>query len=115
MLVVFLACWFCSLKILTIYLSSSEHTLVSFLKKRIPCSCLDEKYEEVKCITKLGICCNPQCPLPGGITTRSATKCCNRCRWAANYCSEACQKAAWPAHKADCDFYVDCFNFNADL
>eukprot|EP00985_Skeletonema_marinoi_P000035 scaffold8_cov142-Skeletonema_marinoi.AAC.28 len=103
-------------KIRELYISSSaadEHTLVSFLKKRIPCSCLDEKYKQVKSISKIGICFNPKCPLPGGITNRSNTKCCSRCRWAVNYCSEECQEAAWPEHKADCDFYVGCFN--ADL
>eukprot|EP00984_Skeletonema_dohrnii_P033569 scaffold30514_cov154-Skeletonema_dohrnii-CCMP3373.AAC.2 len=103
-------------KIRELYISSSaadEHTLVSFLKKRIPCCCLDEKYKQVKSISKIGICFNPKCPLPGGITKRSATKCCSRCRWAVNYCSEECQEAAWPEHKADCDFYVHCFN--ADL
>jgi len=34
--------------------AADEHTLVSFLKKRIPCSCLDEKYEQVKSISKIG-------------------------------------------------------------
>eukprot|EP00984_Skeletonema_dohrnii_P014588 scaffold6144_cov142-Skeletonema_dohrnii-CCMP3373.AAC.4 len=99
-------------KIRELYISD-EHTLVSFLKKHIPCSCLDEKYKQVKSISKIGICFNPKCPLPGEITKRSTTKCCSRCRWAVNYCSEECQEAAWPEHKADCDFYVDCFN--ADL
>jgi hypothetical protein len=31
---------------------ADEHTLVKFFRKRIPCSCLDEKYQEVKQITQ---------------------------------------------------------------
>ena len=84
---------------------ADEHTLVSFLRNRIPCSCLDEKYEEVKSISKTGLCCNPGCHLPDGITKRSAMKCCSRCHLA-NYCSKECQKAAWSDHKAECDAYV---------
>eukprot|EP00984_Skeletonema_dohrnii_P006570 scaffold2353_cov93-Skeletonema_dohrnii-CCMP3373.AAC.1 len=30
------------------------HTLVKYLKKNIPCNCLDKKYKEVKSITKMG-------------------------------------------------------------
>ena len=33
---------------------ADEHTLVSFFRKRIPCKCLDKRYEEVKSITKIG-------------------------------------------------------------
>jgi hypothetical protein len=36
-------------------------TVVEYLRKRIPCSCLDEKYDEVKFVTKMGICANPTC------------------------------------------------------
>jgi hypothetical protein len=50
---------------------ADEHTLVQFFRKRIPCSCLDEKYKEVKHITKMGLCCNPECPLPGKMVVRS--------------------------------------------
>eukprot|EP00986_Skeletonema_menzelii_P013044 scaffold7396_cov127-Skeletonema_menzelii.AAC.7 len=82
------------------------HTLVSFLKKRIPCSCLDEKYKEVKSIPKIGLCCNHGCSLPFGKTERSLTECCSRCR-TANYCSRKCQVAAWPGHKVECTFYAD--------
>ncbi len=32
------------------------HSLVNFFRHRIPCSCLDEKYEEVKNIIKMGVC-----------------------------------------------------------
>ncbi len=86
--------------------SADIHTVVSFLRKRIPCSCLDEMYKEVKCIPKIGLCCNPGCPLPGGMTDRSLTMCCSRCR-GANYCSRECQVAAWLDHRGECDFYAD--------
>ena len=33
---------------------TDQHTLVSFFRKRIPCKCLDEKYEKVKSMTKMG-------------------------------------------------------------
>jgi len=78
--------------------AADEHTLISFLKKRIPCSCLNELYKQFKSIPKIGLCCNAMCPLPGGKTERSATMCCSRCR-AANYCSRACQVAVWQGHK----------------
>lgn len=68
------------------------HSLVKFLRRRIPCSCLDEKYQEVKCITKMGMCFNPQCNLPN----------CSRCRCVA-YCSSGCQRADWMGHKRCCD------------
>lgn len=86
--------------------SADEHTLISFYKRRIPCSCLDEKYQEVKSIPKIGLCCNYECPLPCGKTERSDTMCCSRCR-AANYCSRECQVAAWQGHKGECRFYTN--------
>lgn len=86
--------------------SADMHTLVSFFRKRIPCSCLDKKYKEVKYIPKIGLCCNPGCSLPSGKTERSLKMCCSRCR-AANYCSRKCQVAIWPCHKGECTFYAD--------
>ena len=80
---------------------ADEHTLVKYLRKNIPCSCLDEKYKEVKSITKLGLCCNLECSLPNRMAERSAMLCCTGCR-IANYCSRECQKAAWPGHKQKC-------------
>jgi len=44
--------------------AGDEHTLVSFFRKRIHCTCLDEKYEVVKSIAKVGLCANPKCSLP---------------------------------------------------
>ena len=80
------------------------HTLVKFFRHRIPCSCLDEKYEEVKHITKVGFCYNPKCKFDctGGGMERSITKYCSRCRWL-TYCSRECQVADWKRHKPDCD------------
>ena len=61
-------------------LYSDMHTLVKFFRHRIPCSCLDEKYEEVKHIPKQGYCYYIQCSIPGGKLERSKTKYCSRCR-----------------------------------
>ena len=81
------------------------HTLVSFFRHRIPCSCLDEKYQEVKKITKLGHCINPQCSTPDNRVERSKAKYCSRCL-CATYCSRECQEANWPRHKPDCDKFA---------
>ena len=81
---------------------SDVHTLVKFFRHRIPCSCLDEKYEEVKDVPKMGCCYNPECKLPNGMTERSNTKYCSRCR-CATYCSRECQEVDWSRHKAHCD------------
>ena len=79
-----------------------NHTLVKFYRHRIPCSCLDKKYEEVKHITKMGRCYNPQCSIPGRSLERSKTKYCSRCR-CITYCSRECQIAHWTEHKPNCD------------
>ena len=83
---------------------SDEHTLVKFFRHRIPCSCLDEKYEEVKSITKMSMCYNPKCSIPdkNKKVERSKTKYCSRCR-CATYCSRECQEADWSRHKPHCD------------
>lgn len=86
-------------------MEADEHTLISFFRKRIPCSCLDEKYKQVKSITKMSRCFNPGCSLPGNKMERSATKCCTRCRQV-NYCSRQCQVAHWKKHRHLCDKYV---------
>ena len=79
-----------------------NHTLVKFYRHRIPCSCLDEKYEEVKHITKMGMCNNPECSVSNGRVERSKTKYCSRCR-RLTYCSRECQEAHWMTHKPFCD------------
>jgi hypothetical protein len=88
-----------------LYFDPDEHTLVSFFKKRISCSCLDSKYKEVKSLKKLGICYNFNCPHPGRKVERSLTKCCSLCR-RVNYCSRECQVENWNVHRLYCPRYV---------
>jgi hypothetical protein len=78
-----------------------EHTLVSFFNKRIPCSCLRDKYKEVKYITKTGICYNKKCSLPRRVVERNAMMNCGRCLQV-TYCSKQCQRHNWPEHKSEC-------------
>ena len=82
--------------------SADDHTLVSYYRKRIPCSCLDEKYKEVKSVKKMGLCYNSTCSHPGERVERSKMFCCTRCG-DANYCSVECQKADWKDHREECE------------
>ena len=91
-------------KIVELY-DGDEHTLVSFFRKRITCTCLDKKYKEVKSIKKIGFCDNTSCSLPGQKATRSTMLSCTQCR-KANYCSRECQVAHWPRHKEFCVIYA---------
>lgn len=77
------------------------NTLVTYLRKRIPCDCLDKKYEEVKSITKIGLCANSACPLPERKVERKKMFTCSGCSMT-YYCSYECQKAHWPVHKKYC-------------
>ena len=80
---------------------SDEHTLVSYIKKIIPCNCLDEKYKEVRYISKTTRCYNENCSLPRGVVEQSKATCCSKCRQA-TYCSRSCQVQDWPRHKIVC-------------
>ena len=81
---------------------ADRHTLVKFFRHRIPCSCLDETYDEVKDFRKMSGCWNPECKLPNRMTERSKAKYCSRCR-TVTYCSRKCQEARWTKHKPICD------------
>lgn len=82
-------------------LNADEHTLVSYVRNRIPCTCLDLKYKEVKSIKKMGWCNNPTCSHPYRMVERSTMLSCTRCRWA-HYCSQECQTQHWKIHKKIC-------------
>ena len=82
--------------------AADDHTLVSYYRKRISCSCLDEKYKEVKSVKKMGRCYNLNCHHPDGRVERSKMFSCTRCG-VANYCSVECQRADWKEHKEFCD------------
>ena len=84
---------------------SDDHTLIKFFRHRIPCSCLDKKYEEVKDVPKMGHCYNPQCSIPGRRVERSETKYCSRCR-NVTYCSRKCQEVHWTEHMYICDEFA---------
>ena len=85
---------------------SDLHTLVSFFRKRIPCKCLDEKYKEVKYVTKIGICSNQECNLPDRKVELKKMLNCSGCDQVC-YCSRACQKAHWSKHKKFCRAMAD--------
>ena len=78
---------------------ADEHTLVKYLRKHISCECLDEKYKQVKSITKMGSCANQLCS--NRRVERKSMLYCTRCR-IVNYCSSACQNVDWPKHKEHC-------------
>jgi hypothetical protein len=88
-----------------LYFDPDEHTLVSFFKKRISCSCLDDMYEQVKSVKKLGICYNINCPLPDRKAERKIMTPCLLCR-RVNYCSRECQEDNWQLHKKYCCGYI---------
>ncbi len=87
-------------KILELF-DADDHTLIKYCRKRAPCSCLDEKYKEVKSVKKMGLCYNLNCSLPGRQEERSKMFYCTRCG-EANYCSIQCQKEDWKGHKGIC-------------
>ncbi len=80
---------------------ADTHTLVSFLRRHIPCKCLDKEYKEVKSVIKIGICANPSCSLPDRQAPRTSMFSCADC-YSLCYCSIECQKAHWPEHKVEC-------------
>ena len=88
-------------KIIELY-HADDHTLVSYYRKRISCSCLDVTYKRVKSVKKMGWCCNRTCSLPGKKVERSKMFYCTRCG-VVNYCSVECQKNHWKAHREECN------------
>jgi hypothetical protein len=89
---------------------ADDHTLISYYRKRISCSCLDEKYKEVKSVKKMGRCYNQNCSHPDGRVERNKMLSCTRCG-EANYCSVGCQRAHWKEHREECNEAVNAKEF----
>lgn len=77
-----------------------KRRLVSYMKKRIPCSCLDAKFKALKSLPKMGLCSNDECAVGSNMLELSSMMSCGGCR-KEHYCSEACQAADWNRHKGD--------------
>mmetsp|Transcript_15598 Transcript_15598/g.23131 ORF Transcript_15598/g.23131 Transcript_15598/m.23131 type:complete len:262 (+) Transcript_15598:57-842(+) len=81
---------------------AEERRTISYLKKRIPCKCLNEKYKAVRSLPKMYTCCNiTSCSLPDNSVNLSAMMSCGGCR-RIHYCSEECQSANWEEHRDVC-------------
>eukprot|EP00980_Cylindrotheca_fusiformis_P009384 scaffold2049_cov108-Cylindrotheca_fusiformis.AAC.10 len=74
-----------------------ELVITAFYAKRIPCSCLDERYAALKAQPKMGRCshCKKR-------ELRSNLMLCGGCNFM-HYCSRDCQRADWKkGHKLFC-------------
>ena len=97
------------------FLHADEHTLCSYFRNRIPCSCLGKKYKEVKSVVKKDMCFNIECKKPNRFEIDSKSMMlCSRCRQA-SYCSSECQEIDWRArHKKTCGLQSYARNFGRD-
>ena len=84
----------------------SDHGLILFLAKQIPCSCLDGLEEDMKNAR--------QAPIPGRCwycnseDLRVELKKCSQCKMS-QYCSKECQVADWKrGHKKECEGFNYC-------
>ena len=80
-------------------LNADERRIISYLKKRIPCSCLNSSYNVVKHLPKHGLCCFLGCSHPKVELGKMWS--CEACR-REHYCSEECQAAEWSRHREEC-------------
>ena len=81
--------------------AGGERDTLKFYCKRLPCSCLRERYKHVrKTLPKMGRCF--QCRQR---KERSSLMTCGRCK-VPFFCSEECHVANWPTHRKECGFYA---------
>ncbi|KAL9183636.1 hypothetical protein ACHAXT_004492 [Thalassiosira profunda] len=73
-----------------------DYESVTYLHKRIKCSCMKHKRNFVK-----NVYAEVTCLHCFQAKHRKEMKVCSKCG-AANYCSRACQEANWPQHKTMC-------------
>jgi len=80
----------------------NERDVIKFFNKRIPCECLQDRYEKVRRnVPKIGRCwmCRHE-------VVRSKLMVCGRCK-VAHYCCRECQIEDYPSHKDSCHLYVN--------
>jgi len=95
-----------STKLMTLY-NADEHTLCCFFRNRIPCSCLKNKYKEVRSLTKTDVCWNIHCSQTDRLKIdKKSMMRCSRCHQV-SYCCRECQKIDWPRHKINCGLARD--------
>ena len=84
-----------------------KREVLKFYSKRLPCSCLQEKYKEAKkTLPKLG-----RCSYCKQTKERTSLMTCGACK-VPTYCSRECQVADWSGsgHKAACGVYTGARN-----
>ena len=79
---------------------------ISYLKKRIPCSCLDALYEKMKHLPKMGLCGGLNCSHPDNKVEIDKMWSCEACR-RGHYCSKESQADHWPSHKEECKVWSE--------
>lgn len=82
-------------------LGGSERDIARFLWKRTKCSCLNERYEQLKSEPKLGVCDGCWHRGKREQEHREKLEICTGCRMV-QYCSRECQVADWSRHKGAC-------------
>jgi len=83
---------------------ADKRRIISYLKKRIPCWCLNSSYNLVKNLPKHGLCCFSGCSHIKIELGRMWS--CEGCR-REHYCSETCQAADWLHHSEDCKVWSE--------
>ena len=82
-----------------------ERDIIRFFMKKTTCSCLKERYKQIKISHPKS---KSRCDNCLQIKDRKSIMLCGRCK-TSQYCSIECQAADWPKHKVEvCDNIIQC-------
>jgi hypothetical protein len=82
-----------------------EKDIIRFFMKRTTCSCLKERYKQIKISHPTS---KSRCDNCHQVKDRRSIMLCGRCK-TRQYCSIECQSVDWPKHKIDqCDKIIQC-------